>query len=68
MPVLRVIHRETPSAVAGGFRGMAEATITATPAALAGAIADALAPLGVEIDTTRLGAADVWTLVRAASA
>jgi len=63
VPELRVVHRETPSAVAGGFRGMAEATITATPAALAGAVADALAPLGVEITTTRLAPADLWSLI-----
>jgi len=63
VPSLRVVHRETPSATAGGFRGMAEATITAMPAAIAGAVDDALAPLGVEVTTTRLGAADVWGMV-----
>jgi carbon-monoxide dehydrogenase large subunit len=63
VPELRVVHRETPSAVAGGVRGVAEATITATPAALAGAIADALAPLGVDITSTRLAPADLWTLL-----
>jgi len=42
---------------------MAEATITAMPAAIAGAVDDALAPLGVEVTTTRLGAADVWGMV-----
>jgi carbon-monoxide dehydrogenase large subunit len=66
VPALRVVHRQTPSALAGGFRGMSEATITATPAALAGAVADALAPLGVRIATSRLHAARLRALLRAA--
>ena len=53
-PVLRVVHRETPSATEGGFRGVGEAAIIAAPAVIAGAVADALAPLGVEITSTRL--------------
>ena len=54
VPALRVVHRETPSATEGGFRGVGEAAIIAAPAAIAGAVADALAPLGVPIDSTRL--------------
>ena len=63
-PVLRVVHKETPSSAAGGFRGVGEAAIIATPAALGGAIADALAPLGVEITTTRLHPDAIRALVR----
>ena len=51
---LRIVHRETPSEVLGGFRGAGEAAITAAPAVLAGAVEDALAPLGVRISSTRL--------------
>ena len=65
-PVLRVVHRETPSALAGGFRGMAEASITLAPAVLAGAVADALAPLGVRITSTRLHPAAPPALLREA--
>ena len=54
VPALRIVHRETPSSTAGGFRGMAEAAIIAVPAAIAGAVADALAPLGISIRSTRL--------------
>jgi carbon-monoxide dehydrogenase large subunit len=54
VPALRVVHRQTPSELAGGFRGVGEAAIIATPAALAGAVADALQPLEVEITSTRL--------------
>ena len=42
VPRLRVVHRETPSEVAGGFRGVGEAAIIAAPAVIAGAVADAL--------------------------
>ncbi len=63
-PVLRVRHRETPSPVAGGFRGVGEAAIIATPAAIAGAVADALAPLGVRITSTRLHPDAIRVLVR----
>jgi carbon-monoxide dehydrogenase large subunit len=66
VPVLRVVHRQTPSALAGGFRGMGEASITAAPAALAGAVADALAPLGVRITSSRLHAAHLRALLREA--
>jgi len=66
VPVLRIVHRQTPSALAGGFRGMSEAAITATPAALTGAVADALAPLGVRITSTRLHPAHLRALLRAA--
>jgi carbon-monoxide dehydrogenase large subunit len=66
VPVLRVVHRETPSEVAGGFRGVGEAAIIATPAAIAGAVADALAPLGVDVTSTRLHPHALHALIRAA--
>jgi len=62
---LRVVPRETPSEVTGGFRGAGEATITATPAVMAGAVEDALAPLGVRIASTRLHAHELRRLIRA---
>jgi hypothetical protein len=37
----------------GGFRGVAESATIFTPAALIGAIHDALRPLGVMVDSTR---------------
>jgi carbon-monoxide dehydrogenase large subunit len=63
---LRVLHRETPSENAGGFRGMGEAAIIAAPAAIAGAVADALRPLGVEVWSTRLHPHHLRALLRAA--
>ncbi|MFN8028281.1 MAG: xanthine dehydrogenase family protein molybdopterin-binding subunit [Acidimicrobiia bacterium] len=65
VPPLRIVHRETPSPTAGGFRGVGEATIISTPAAVAGAVEDALAPLGVAVTTTRLQPHHVRALVRA---
>jgi carbon-monoxide dehydrogenase large subunit len=64
VPNLRIVHRETPSGCAGGFRGMAEAGIIAAPAAIAGAVADALAPLGVLITSTRLHPHHLRALLR----
>jgi carbon-monoxide dehydrogenase large subunit len=64
VPDLRIVHRETPSSCAGGFRGMAEAGIIAAPAAIAGAVADALAPLGVRITSTRLHPHHLRALLR----
>lgn len=66
VPVLRVVHRQTPSTTAGGFRGVGEAAIIATPAALTGAVGDALAPLGITIRSTRLHAHHLRALLRAA--
>jgi carbon-monoxide dehydrogenase large subunit len=64
VPVLRIVHRQTPSATAGGFRGVGEAAIIAAPAAIAGAVDDALRPLGVRITSTRLHPHMVRDLVR----
>ncbi len=49
VPVMEVVHIESESAVTGGFRGMGEGGTIGAPAAIANAIADALAPLGVEV-------------------
>ena len=45
VPVMDVVHVESESAVAGGFRGMGEGGTIGAPAAIANAIADALSPL-----------------------
>jgi aerobic carbon-monoxide dehydrogenase large subunit len=50
VPAVEVIHLETPPAVSvTGFKGMAEGGTIGSTAAVANAIADALAPLGLEI-------------------
>ncbi|WP_454631023.1 xanthine dehydrogenase family protein molybdopterin-binding subunit [Bradyrhizobium cenepequi] len=49
VPLMNVVHVESESAVAGGFRGMGEGGTIGAPAAIANAIADALSPLGVGV-------------------
>jgi carbon-monoxide dehydrogenase large subunit len=50
VPAVEVIHVETPPAVSvTGFKGMAEGGTIGSTAAVANAIADALAPLGLEV-------------------
>ncbi|MGX9427852.1 MULTISPECIES: xanthine dehydrogenase family protein molybdopterin-binding subunit [Bradyrhizobium] len=49
VPLMDVIHVESESAVAGGFRGMGEGGTIGAPAAIANAIADALSPLDIDV-------------------
>jgi carbon-monoxide dehydrogenase large subunit len=50
LPPIEVHHLETPSPTAlGGFRGMGEGGTIGAPAAIANAVTDALAPLGIEV-------------------
>ncbi len=49
VPLMDVVHIESESAVAGGFRGMGEGGTIGAPAAIANAIADALSPLDIEV-------------------
>lgn len=48
---IEVQHQHTPAAVGEGFRGVGESGATASPAAVANAVADALAPLGIEVSS-----------------
>jgi carbon-monoxide dehydrogenase large subunit len=50
VPSMGIVHieAESPSTL-GGYRGMGEGGTIGAPAAIANAIADALAPLGIEI-------------------
>jgi carbon-monoxide dehydrogenase large subunit len=50
MPPVEVTHLEAPSpSTLGGFKGVGEGGTIGAPAAIASAVADALAPLGVQI-------------------
>jgi carbon-monoxide dehydrogenase large subunit len=52
LPAIEVVHVESESpSTLGGFRGMGEGGTIGAPAAIANAVADALSPLGVDIDT-----------------
>jgi aerobic carbon-monoxide dehydrogenase large subunit len=69
IPAMAVIHLETvaPSTL-GGFRGMGEGGTIGAPAAIANAIADALAPLGIEITTLPATPERLFRLIEAALA
>jgi len=55
LPPIEIEHIETPSENGtGGIKGMAEGPASATPAALACAVLDAIAPYGDEIDALPL--------------
>jgi carbon-monoxide dehydrogenase large subunit len=65
LPDVEVDHLETPSPVTeAGIKGMGEGGLIGAPAAVVNAIADALAPFGVEIDRTPLRPCDVLALLR----
>jgi carbon-monoxide dehydrogenase large subunit len=49
VPFMDVVHIESCSAVAGGFRGMGEGGTIGAPAAIANAISDALSPLDIDV-------------------
>jgi aerobic carbon-monoxide dehydrogenase large subunit len=50
MPLVEVSHLERPSpSTLGGFKGVGEGGTIGALAAIANAVADALAPLGIEI-------------------
>jgi carbon-monoxide dehydrogenase large subunit len=69
IPPVDVVHVETPPAVSvSGFKGMAEGGTIGSTAAVANAVADALAPLGVEVRELPLTPDRILALLRAARA
>jgi carbon-monoxide dehydrogenase large subunit len=66
VPCVDVIHVETPPAVSvSGFKGMAEGGTIGATAAVANAVADALAPLGIEVRELPLTPDRILTLLHA---
>lgn len=67
MPAIELDHMETPSEISlGGFKGVGEGGVIGSVPALAGAVRDALAPLGVEINRLPLTPAYVLSLIESA--
>jgi aerobic carbon-monoxide dehydrogenase large subunit len=67
IPRMRVVHVESTSPTTlGGFRGMGEGGTIGAPAAVANAIADALAPHGVEVNELPLTPERLFRLIAAA--
>jgi carbon-monoxide dehydrogenase large subunit len=55
VPPIEVLHQESPSPfVPGGFKGMGEGGAVNAPAAIVGAVNDALAPFGIAANHTPL--------------
>jgi carbon-monoxide dehydrogenase large subunit len=67
VPGMNFMHVETPSPVTeGGMKGMGEGGLSVAPAAVLNAVADALSPLGVEIDRSPLDPNTLLGLIREA--
>ena len=69
VPPMTVVHLESSSPTTlGGFRGMGEGGTIGAPAAIANAIADALSPLGIEINELPVTPERLFRLIEAAKA
>jgi carbon-monoxide dehydrogenase large subunit len=69
IPAIEVYHLETPSPFTlGGFKGMGEGGAIAPLPALANAVSDALAPLGVSVDSLPLSPDRILALIEAREA
>ena len=69
IPSMQVVHLESYSPTTlGGFRGMGEGGTIGAPAAVANAVADALAPLGIEINELPATPERLFRLIEAARA
>jgi carbon-monoxide dehydrogenase large subunit len=69
VPSMTVVHLDSASPTTlGGFRGMGEGGTIGAPAAIANAIADALSPLGVEINELPVTPERLFRLIEAARA
>ena len=69
VPDIEIGHVETRSTTnPGGFKGMGEGGAIGAHAAVANAVADALAHLGIEVTRTPLGPNDIHSLLDAAGA
>ncbi|KAB2920523.1 MAG: xanthine dehydrogenase family protein molybdopterin-binding subunit [Hyphomicrobiaceae bacterium] len=66
IPPMQVVHMQTTSPAIGGFRGMGEGGTIGAPAAIANAVSDALAPLGIEIDELPVTPERLFRLIQAA--
>ena len=66
-PTLDIVHVASPSPLTPlGSKGLGESSSMTVPAALANAVGDALAPLGVPITALPVTPARLWTLIEQA--
>ncbi len=65
VPTIEVHHLQTPSPfTVGGFKGMGEGGAIAPLPALANAVSDALAPLGVSVSALPLSPDRIYSLIQ----
>jgi carbon-monoxide dehydrogenase large subunit len=67
VPEIQVVHVESESAVAGGFRGMGEGGTIGAPAAIGNAIADALSPFDIEVNVLPMTPERIYRLLERAN-
>jgi 2-furoyl-CoA dehydrogenase large subunit len=66
-PTLEIVHLSSPSPLTPlGTKGLGESSSMTVPAAIANAVSDALAPLGVCVTELPLRSARLWTLIEQA--
>jgi carbon-monoxide dehydrogenase large subunit len=65
-PTLEYVHISTPASTPGGFKGVGEGGAIGAPAAVFNAIADAVAPLGVELRDQPLNPDRLRAMIRRA--
>jgi carbon-monoxide dehydrogenase large subunit len=68
VPTIEHVHVETPGPGPGGYKGVGEGGAIGAPPAVANAVADALAPFGVEITRLPVTPEAIVTLVQSARA
>lgn len=69
VPKITIEHVESPSPLTAlGSKGIGEASCMSVPAAIGNAIADALAPLGIEISELPLTPNKIWQMIQEAKA
>jgi aerobic carbon-monoxide dehydrogenase large subunit len=66
IPNMNVVHIESESTVAGGFRGMGEGGTIGAPAAIANAIADALSSFDIDVNLLPMTPERIFGLIEQA--
>ncbi|MCZ6553740.1 MAG: xanthine dehydrogenase family protein molybdopterin-binding subunit [SAR324 cluster bacterium] len=67
IPPVEIVHQVTPSPITAlGSKGTGEGSAMSAPATLGNAVADALAPLGVVVDTLPLSPQRIWHWIQEA--
>src|SRR5207302_2409948 len=67
IPAMQIVHQHSPSPLNPlGVKGVGEGGAVAPPAAIANAVCDALAPFGIELNTTPIRPDELAAAARSA--